>query len=136
MPDLSLVTWSLDRVADRHGDPTKVVYEALFRAEPDAEKLFLLDRSGAVRGNMLAHVFDVIFDLAGPRAYGAHMIRSEAQNHVGLGVESSLFISFFPILRDAIKGLLQEEWTPQVDASWNELLSQASAAALSAEVRT
>ncbi len=136
MVDLSLVTWSLERVAERHGDPTEVVYDALFKAAPGAEDLFLLDRNGAARGNMLANVFDVIFDLVGPRAYGAHMIRAEVMNHVGLGVDPTLFASFFPILRDAIRGLLQEEWTTQVDLAWSELLAQISAATLSAGVRT
>lgn len=135
MDDMALVSWSLERAAERHGDPTPAVYQALFAAAPEAEALFVLDRQGAARGNMLANMFEVILDLAGPRAYGVNMIRAEVFNHENLGVASGLFVKFFPIIRDVIRTSVGEEWTPAVEAAWDEILVQLREAVETARIR-
>ena len=93
MADRSLIAWSLETVAERHGDPTPQVYEKLFAQNPEMEALFILDQENSARGNMLANVFEVLLDLAGPRTYGGNMVLAEIVNHENLGVPPKVFVS-------------------------------------------
>jgi hemoglobin-like flavoprotein len=124
MADRHLIEWTLERVAERWGDPTGKVYERLFARSPDMERLFVMDDQGSARGNMLANVFEVLLDLAGPRAYGANMVRAEVVNHEGLGVPPRVFASFFGTVRDVLCDLLAEEWSAEVDGAWREVLAE------------
>jgi hemoglobin-like flavoprotein len=124
MTDRTLIAWSLETVAERHGDPTPEVYEKLFAQSPEMEPLFIMDTQGSARGNMLANVFEVLLDLAGPRTYGANMVRAEIVNHEGLGVPPAVFAAFFATVRDTIRELLGADWTPQVDEAWGEVLGE------------
>jgi hemoglobin-like flavoprotein len=124
MADRQLIEWSLDRVAERCGDPTGAVYERLFAQSPEMAPLFVMDDQGSARGNMLANVFEVLLDLAGPRAYGANMVRAEMVNHEGLGVPPRVFASFFGTVRDVLRDMLGDEWTSAVDAAWRDILAE------------
>lgn len=123
MADRSLIAWSLETVAERHGDPASFVYERLFSQSPEMETLFVMDKQGLARGNMLANVFEVLLDLAGPRTYGVHMVRAELVNHEGLGVPSQVFTTFFVTVRDTIAALLGPDWTPPVADAWAEVMA-------------
>jgi hemoglobin-like flavoprotein len=124
MGDRSLVVWSLERVAELHGDPTPEVYARLFAGNPQFEAMFLLDRQNAARGAMLGHVIDTLLDLAGPRTYGANMIYAEMTNHSGIGVPPVQFVTFFDIVKSVFRDLLGGEWTPQVDEAWDDTLRE------------
>jgi hemoglobin-like flavoprotein len=124
MADRSLIAWSLETAAERHGDPTPLVYERLFAQSPEMEALFIMDKQGSVRGNMLANVFEVLLDLAGPRAYGVHMVRAEIVNHENLGVPPQVFATFFGTVRDTIAAMLGDDWTPDVAAAWAEVMAE------------
>ena len=117
-----LISESLERVAERHGDPAKAVYARLFAQQPEMEALFVGDKDGLSRGNMLANVFEVILDLAGPRNYGLNMVRAEITNHDQLGVPGEVFLSFFPVVVETLKDLSGDDWTPEVDAAWAKVL--------------
>ena len=117
-----LISESLERVAERHGDPAKAVYARLFSQQPEMEALFVGDKDGLSRGNMLANVFEVILDLAGPRSYGLNMVRAEITNHDQLGVPGAVFMSFFPVVVETLKELSGDDWTPEVAASWAGVL--------------
>ena len=122
MVDRSALIWSLERVAELHGDPTPQVYARLFAQNPELEAMFLLDRQGAARGAMLGHVIDTLMDLAGPKAYGANMIYAEMTNHSGLGVPPPQFVTFFDVVKSVFRELLGAEWTAEVDQAWDETL--------------
>lgn len=122
MGDRSLVVWSLERVAELHGDPTAEVYARLFANNPEFEAMFLLDRQNAARGAMLGHVIDTLIDLAGPRVYGANMIYAEMTNHSGIGVPPAQFVTFFDVVKAVFRELLGAEWTAQVDEAWEDTL--------------
>lgn len=124
MADRSLIEWSLDRVAEIHGDPTPEVYARLFAEAPELEPLFIMDKQGLARGNMLANVFEVMLDLAGPRAYGGNMVRAEIVNHEGLGVAPGVFTTFFGVVKATLADLLGAEWTPAVEAAWTEVIAE------------
>jgi len=127
MTDRSLIAWSLETVAERHGDPTARVYERLFAQNPEMEQLFILDDQSSVRGNMLANVFEVLLDMAGPRTYGGHMVKAEIVNHENLGVPPQVFATFFATVRDTISEMLGADWTPPVAAAWAEVLADLDA---------
>lgn len=127
MADRSLIAWSLETAAERGGDPTPRVYDRLFAQSPEMEELFIMDKQGSVRGNMLANVFEVLLDLAGPRTYGHNMVRAEIVNHENLGVPPQVFATFFGTVRDTIADMLGEDWTPATAEAWAEVLAELDA---------
>jgi hemoglobin-like flavoprotein len=117
-----LIALSLERVSEIHGDPTAAVYERLFARQPEMRALFVMDRSGLGRGNMLVNVFDVLLDVSGPRRYGANMVMAEIVNHQGLGVPPDVFPLFFDIVMETIRELMGDEWTEEIQAAWDGAL--------------
>ena len=124
-----LIRQSLERLAERQGDPTALVYARLFAARPDAQALFVGDRSGAARGEMLAQAFEALLDLAEGGDQGARLIAIERINHEGLGVEPAVFADFFPVVADVVREGLGEGWTAEVAAAWTALTERARALA-------
>jgi len=120
---------SLEALAARAGDPTAAVYERLFARYPETEALFVRDRNGAVKGEMLAKVFECALDLAGPNAYAANFIRCEVVNHEGVGVPRELFPRFFEVAVEAFQALMGEAWTPEIDRTWRGLIARMAALA-------
>ena len=121
-----LIEQSLEALAARVGDPATLIYDRLFAVHPDARALFVGDRTGAARGEMLAMVFEVLMDLAAGGATGANMIRAERVNHEGLGVDSEVFASFFGVVAQVVRDSAGPDWTPQMDAAWDLLLARAA----------
>jgi hemoglobin-like flavoprotein len=115
---------SLERAAARGGDLTDAIYARLFAEFPETEALFVMDRDGQVRGAMLAHVFETIFDFIGERRYAQRFIGAEIVTHDGYGVDPAAFAAFFGILRDEVRAACGREWTSEMDGAWRELLAQ------------
>ncbi len=120
----AIVSNSLQTLAERVGDPAAHVYSRLFSAYPEMEALFVRDTTGAIRGEMLAMAFECILDLGGAGDYAANLIAAERINHEGVGVPHAVFGRFFPILAQTCQELLGQDWTPEVNAAWAELLAQ------------
>jgi hypothetical protein len=113
-----------------HGDPADTIYERLFQQRPELKALFVLDRTGLIRGNMLAHVFDALIDMDGPRVYGLQFFRNERVTHEGgLGVSSADYDAFLAIVRDVVRDLLGPEWAAEADAAWRSVLDEIAGAA-------
>jgi hemoglobin-like flavoprotein len=121
------ITQSLELVAER-GDPAPMVYERLFAAHPEMEKLFIRDVTGAVRGNMLAEAISAILDFIDRDTYGGNLMRIEIVNHENLGVPPEVFPVFFTAMRDTFAEMLGAAWTHDIDAAWWELLVRIDAA--------
>jgi len=121
--EVDLIAWSLSEVAELHGDPTSAVYAKLFAQSPEMAELFVNDKTGAARGEMLSVVFETLLDFAGPASYGANMVRAEIVNHENLGVPPAVFATFFGTVMETIRELLGEAWTPQVQAAWDRMLA-------------
>jgi hemoglobin-like flavoprotein len=111
-------------VAER-GDPTAAVYARLFALHPELEALFIMGDNA--KGHMLDEVLRVVLDHLGPRTYAAGFMRAEVVTHEQLGVPPDLFMRFFPIVRDAFREFAGEDWTPEMDAAWDELLAELQA---------
>ncbi len=120
---------SLALYAERHGDPIDRVYGRLFALYPETRALFLLDRNGAARGNMLANVLDVLLDLDGARDYARNMIAAEVRNHIDMGVDPATFVRFFDVLRAVVREGLGDDWTDAMSRGWDAAIGDAVAAA-------
>ena len=122
--DASLIERTLEIAAEREADLTPRVYARLFAAHPDMEALFIRDTNGAVRGEMLARVFEMILDFIDRRAYAARMIQCEVVTHEGYGVPPEVFGIFFATVADSLREVVGSDWTPAVEASWRAMLDQ------------
>src|SRR6185437_8245905 len=67
--DAQAIEASIELAAERGGDLTPQVYQRLFREQPEMEPLFWRDRNGTIKGEMLARVFEALFDFIGDRRY-------------------------------------------------------------------
>lgn len=123
MSKADMISLSLERVADKVGDPAPIVYERLFKARPDLEEMFFMDSDGGVRGSMLQQCFDCIFDAMGEGVLCRSVIPSESQRHTEYGVDADLFISFFETIRDSFADVLGAEWTQDMADAWNDLIA-------------
>ena len=113
-----LIAASLELAAERCGDPAPLVYARLFAERPDLEALFIRDRSGLVRGQMLAVAIEALLDFAGDNAYAANLLGSERVNHEGLGVPPEAFDRFFHTLMTVVHEQLCADWTDAMETAW------------------
>ena len=127
MTTLDEISRSLELVGER-GDPTAAVYARLFAENPDMEALFVRDKNGSIRGNMLAEAINALLDFGGPDHYGANLMRAEIVNHEHLGVPPAVFREFFVTMRSVFKEVLGADWTPAIDAAWRDVLARIDAA--------
>ena len=118
-----LIARSLELVGER-GDPTLLVYQRLFAAHPEMERLFVRDTTGAIKGNMLAEVLTALLDFVGPNSYGGNLMRVEIVNHENLGVPPQVYATFFSAMRDAFAEILGRDWTPEIDEAWRALVAR------------
>jgi len=119
---LTLIETSLELAASRCEDLTPIVYGRLFSQYPDMQALFWRDTNHSVKGEMLAQVIEAILDFAGERKYAASMIQCEVVTHEGYDVPPDVFRTFFAVVADSLRDLLGTDWTPSIDAAWQDLL--------------
>jgi hypothetical protein len=115
----------LERVAARCADPAPLVFARLFAENPALEPLFVRDRAGLVRGQMLQVALETLLDLAGPGHYAVGMLQCERTNHDGLGVPARQFDCFFVTVMATFRDILGIEWTDEMETTWLGLISNA-----------
>ena len=120
----AVIEESLERLAERAGDPTAVVYARLFARYPETEALFVRDVSGAVKGEMLAKTLECVLDLAGPNSYAANFIACEIVNHEGVGVPREVFARFYEVMMDTFCELGGPEWAASYGAAWRGVVER------------
>jgi hemoglobin-like flavoprotein len=118
-----LIEESLELAAERCEDLTPLVYARLFREHPEMEANFWRDKNGAIKGEMLARVFEAILDFIGERRYAHHLIQCEVVTHAGYDVPPDVFATFFGTVYETLKAVAGEAWRPEIDAAWRELLA-------------
>lgn len=123
-PRRAAIEASLVQVVERIGDPAPLVYARLFAAEPAMQPLFCNDKSGSVRGEMLARAFDTILDFVGDNGYAPHLLRAERDNHAGYGVEPAVFMTFFEVIFGALEAEMAGHWSAEVRQAWAEMLAE------------
>lgn len=109
---------SLEAVVERVGDPVTLVYERLFREQPEMRALFVLDTNDAIKGNMLAQLIDCMVDLAGEGHYARGLIQTEMINHENLGVPPEVFVTFLDTVIATFREALGASWSPEYEAAW------------------
>jgi hemoglobin-like flavoprotein len=121
--DAATIERSLEIAAERGGDLTSSVYARLFARHPEMEAQFVRDTTGAVRGEMLQRVFEMVFDYIGEGAYAEGMIRNEVVTHDGYGVPPEVFPLFFDAVADTLREAAGGGWTPEMTRAWDQLLA-------------
>ena len=124
---LDILTASLELVAERCDDPAPLVYRRLFAENPAIEPLFVRDKSGIVRGQMLTVAIETLMDLAGPGYFATGMLQSERVNHDGLGVPMENFDTFFVTVLNTFRDIAGDAWTSEMDGTWAMLIARAQA---------
>ena len=66
---------SLELASERLGDLMPAVYTALFADHPEMKPLFWRDTNNAVKGEMLAKVFEIILGFVGDNLFASNMIQ-------------------------------------------------------------
>jgi hemoglobin-like flavoprotein len=120
----ALIEASLEALAERAGDPTPLVYAKLFAAYPAYQAHFWRDKDGAIKGEMLARVFEALLDFIGERRYADHMINTELVTHEGYDVDREVFATFFGHVAQTVQDVLGEDWTAELAAAWSALLEE------------
>jgi hemoglobin-like flavoprotein len=122
--DRALIEASLEMAAAVGGDLTPRVYARLLAAQPDVEALFWRDKTGQIRGEMLARVFEAILDFVGERQYAGHLIQTSVVIHTEYGVPPDVFRTFFGVVAETVRDVIGEGWTPEIAAAWGRLLDE------------
>jgi len=124
---LNLIENSFELAASRCADLTPLVYRRLFEAHPETRAMFRTQGSELVKGSMLALTIEAILDFAGERRGQFRLIACEVVSHDGYGTPRALFIAFFGIIRDTLRDLLGDEWSPDIARAWDTLLAEIEA---------
>lgn len=118
---------SFERAASRCADLTPLVYQRLFSEHPETRAMFRSQGSELVRGSMLALAIEAILDFAGERSGHFRLIACELASHDAYGTPRELFIAFFATIRDTLRDLLGEQWSPDIARAWDQLLVEIDA---------
>ncbi|MFK4657780.1 hemoglobin-like flavoprotein [Bradyrhizobium japonicum] len=118
---------SFELAASRCADLTPLVYQRLFEQHPETQTMFRSQGSELVMGSMLALTIEAILDFAGERRGHFRLIACEVASHDGYGTPRDLFIAFFAVIRDALRDLLGDEWSPEIARAWDQLLVEIDA---------
>jgi hemoglobin-like flavoprotein len=113
---------SFEIAASRCADLTPLVYQRLFEQHPETQTMFRSQGSELVKGSMLALTIEAILDFAGERSGQFRLIACEVVSHDGYGTPRELFIAFFAVIRDTLRELLGDEWSPHIARAWDQLL--------------
>ncbi|KYG99347.1 globin [Bradyrhizobium sp. DOA1] len=123
---------SFELAASRCADLAPRVYQRLFDRHPETRAMFRSQGSELVMGSMLALAIEAILDFADARRGHFRLIACEAASHQAYGTSRDLFIAFFAIIRDTLRDLLDDEWSPDIARAWNALLVELDAFAVPA----
>jgi hemoglobin-like flavoprotein len=115
---------SFELAAARCGDLTPLVYARLHREYPETRAMFRTEGSELVKGSMLAMTIEAILDFVGSRYGKFRMIECEVCSHDAYGTPRDLFVAFFAVIAATLRELLSEDWSPQIDAAWQQLLAE------------
>ena len=113
---------SFELAALRCPDFAPLVYQRLFDQHPETRTMFRSQGSELVMGSMLALTIEAILDFAGERSGHFRLIACEVASHDAYGTPRELFIVFFGMIRDTLRELLDNEWSPDMAQAWDALL--------------
>ena len=115
---------SFEIAAERCADLTPLVYERLHSEHPETQTMFRTEGSELVKGSMLALTIEAMLDFAGSRSGHFRMIECEISSHDAYGTPRDLFIAFFGVIAGTLRDILDQDWSPEIDAAWRKLLDE------------
>jgi len=124
MSESNPIERSFEIAAERCEDITPLVYRRLHAEYPETLTMFRTEGSEPVKGSMLALTIDAILDFVGPRTGHFRMIECEISSHDAYGTPRDLFIAFFGIIVRTLQEILGDDWSPEIDAAWRDLISE------------
>jgi len=124
---------SFELASEHCEDLTPLVYRRLFREHPEAEAMFRSEGSEPVKGSMLALTIEAILDFAGARTGHFRMIECEVTSHDAYGTPRELFVAFFGVIGASLRDVLGEDWSPEIDRAWQQLLDEIASAVARSE---
>ncbi len=130
MTKAALIFETLERMAAVCEDPADLmdpVYGRLFALHPEFERLFVLDKSGQVRGEMLQMCIECLIGVAEGSDTARATVAAARFHHDGYGVPDDRFPLMFTVLRDVIRDVLGDDWTPAMEHAWSGLLDELAA---------
>lgn len=122
-PYAEIILATLERVAERVGDPAGQIYKRLFEKHPEWEDLFVMDKDGGVRANMLATSFNCMIGIAEGSQTPGNLLAAARLHHEGYGLQDGDMDIMFEIMRDVFKDILHDHWPAQTETAWIWLLS-------------
>jgi hemoglobin-like flavoprotein len=117
---------SLEIVVERVGNPAPQIYQRMFQQSPELEPMFVLDRNGSVRAEMIRLSFDALLDLEQQGLYARGLIATELTTHGNHGITAAQFVSLFDTIRDVVREIVAEQWQPRHEQAWNQVLAKVS----------
>jgi len=115
---------SFEIAAERCEDLAPLVYRRLHAEYPETLTMFRTEGSEPVKGSMLALTIEAILDFVGPRTGHFRMIECEISSHDAYGTPRDLFIAFFGIIARTLQEILGEDWSPDIDTAWRNLIGE------------
>jgi hemoglobin-like flavoprotein len=115
---------SLGIVVERVGNPAPQIYERVFKRSPELEPMFVLDRDGSVRAEMIRLSFDALLDLEQEGLYARGLIATELTTHSNHGITTAQFVSLFGTIRDVVREIVAEQWQPRHEQAWSQVLAK------------
>lgn len=122
--EATAIVASLELAAEQAGDLTGAVYARLFAQQPAMRPLFVMDTNDAVKGEMLARVFDAILDFIGERRYAHNLIKAEVITHAAYEVPPAVFATFFGVVGETVREACGAEWTAAMEDAWRIMLDE------------
>jgi hemoglobin-like flavoprotein len=127
MSESNPIERSFEIAAEHCEDITPLVYRRLHSEYPETLTMFRTEGSESVKGSMLALTIDAILDFVGPRTGRFRMIECEISSHDAYGTPRDLFIAFFRIIACTLRDILGEDWSPEIDTAWRNLIGEVEA---------
>jgi hemoglobin-like flavoprotein len=115
---------SFELAAERCEDLTPLVYRRLFCQHPEARAMFRSEGSDLVKGSMLTLTIDAILDFVGDRSGHFRLIECEVVSHDAYGTPRDLFVVFFRVIAETLRGIIGSDWTSEMDQAWQGLLAE------------
>lgn len=126
MDRATIIIDTLEKVAERAGDPYEQIYAKLFAEHPEFLDLFVMDKDGGVRANMLTSCIDCLIGTAEGSDTPRLLLEAARIQHDGYGLGDADIDLMFEVIRDVFRDILGEDWTASIDAAWTNLLAELS----------
>lgn len=120
----AIIADTLERVAEKVGDPKEFIFAELFEKHPEYEDMFVLDTDGGVRGAMLEACIECVLGVAEGSKQPRLLLEAARMAHDGYGLVDGDLDNMFIAMRDVFRSVLGGDWTPETGREWTRLLAE------------